>query len=193
MSWCIPIFAAWFGDPGGVVPSAYQRWQLEARHFVQTSCLHIDLRFRCNCSRLYRGLTILGRQKCLPKTVSETVYQSHNSIGSNDGYLQTSLQSRHRATWHTIPLQAMVFWLACELLCVLPSLILLNLATNHHPFCLAHPSRCLIALFPPVAIVVVCKLVYNLGTERHGTLFPCKQWSSGWLASCYVCCQALFC
>ena len=119
MSWCIPIFAAWFGDPGGVVPSAYQRWQLEARQFVQTSCLHIDLRFRCNCSRLYRGLTILGRQKCLPKTVSETVYQSHNSIGSNDGYLQTSLQSRHRATWHTIPLQAMVFWLACELLCVL--------------------------------------------------------------------------
>ena len=116
------------------------------------------------------------------------------STSSNCSCLQTGPQSRHRATWHTIPLQAMVFWLACELLCVLPSLILLNLATNDHPFCLAHLSRCLIALFPPVAIVVVCKLVHNLGTERHGTLFPCKQWSSGWLlASCYVCCQALFC
>ena len=40
--------------------------------------------------------------------------------------------------------------------------------------------------------MVVCKLVHNLGKERHGTLFPCKQWSSGWLASCYVCCQILY-
>ena len=40
--------------------------------------------------------------------------------------------------------------------------------------------------------MVVCKLVHNLGKERHGILFPCKQWSSGWLASCYVCCQILY-
>ena len=41
------------------------------------------------------------------------------STSSNCGCLQTGPQSRQRATWHTIPLQAMVFWLACELLCVL--------------------------------------------------------------------------
>ena len=53
------------------------------------------------------------------------------STSSNCGCLQTGPQSRQRATWHTIPLQAMVFWLACELLCVLPSLILLNLAPRN--------------------------------------------------------------
>ena len=41
------------------------------------------------------------------------------STSSNCGCLQTGPQSRQRATWYTIPLQAMVLWLACELLCVL--------------------------------------------------------------------------
>ena len=41
------------------------------------------------------------------------------STSCNRSCLQTGPQSRQRATWHTIPLQAMVFWLACELLCVL--------------------------------------------------------------------------
>ena len=59
------------------------------------------------------------------------VFECLISTSSNCSCLQTGPQSRQRATWHTIPLQAMVFWLACELLCVLPSLILLNLAPRN--------------------------------------------------------------